>query len=91
MFIAHTAIRYLEPATGWQSQRQLVTVKVTSALPEPTLGVRVRTYPTEHAASRVVHQWKREEVFFVDRETLVVRIPDLHLLDLSDENRVLVF
>ena len=53
--VKHTAVRYLEPSSGWESQEQLVNVKVTSALPEPSLLVRIRTYATEHAPSRIIY------------------------------------
>ena len=83
-------MRYLEPATGWESTENLVTVKVTSVLPEPTLLVRLRTYETEHAAARTVFTWDSTQIFFVDKETLVIKIPPITSLDLSLDNRVVV-
>jgi hypothetical protein len=53
--VKHTAVLAFDPVTGYDSQEQLVTVKVTSVLPEPTLLVRLRTRETENAASYTVY------------------------------------
>ena len=91
MYVKHPAVRYLEPNSGYERDNQLVAIKLTSVLPEESLLVRLRTYATENKLSRIVYQWTREEIFFVDQQTLVVKIPPLRLLNLSDKNRILVF
>ena len=53
--VKHTALTAIEPNSGYESQDQLVTVKVTSVLPEPTLLVRLRTPTIEKAASYTVY------------------------------------
>ena len=58
-------------------------------MPEPSLRVRFRTLATDHADSRVVYLYSNKDVFFVDAETIVIRIPNLSILDLQ-MNRIIV-
>ena len=68
-----------------------MTIKLSNALPEPNLMVRLRTYETLNQASRTLYIWQREEVFYADYHTVVVKVPELTHLDLSLGNRVVVF
>ena len=46
MLTKHMAVISVTPNTGWDIQEQLVTIKLTNVLPEPTLRVKLRTYET---------------------------------------------
>ena len=64
-------------------------IKGLNFLPEKSLLVRLRTYPTAYLSQREVFRWNHEEIFFVDRETLTVYLPSK--LNLENKNRALVF
>ena len=38
----------------------------------------------------MVHQWTREEIFFIDQKTIVIRIPEVTELDMSSDRQVVV-
>ena len=46
--------------------------------------MRIRSIATPHKASIVLYQWAREEVFYVDKQTIVVKIPKVNELGLLD-------
>jgi len=66
-------------------------IKGENFLPETSLLVRLRTKPTDVFKMREVYRWDTSKVFFIDRQTLTVVLPEMNKLNLEHSCRELVF
>jgi hypothetical protein len=56
-------------------------------LPEASLKVRMRSnLEIPNQGYRILFEWDFDDIFFLDQQTLVVRIPEVLKLDLRDCN-----
>ena len=74
----------LEPNEGYVAHERLVKIAGYNFIPEPTLRVRFRTIENAHQESRVVHLYDEDELFYESRDTLVIRIPHITRLNLTN-------
>lgn len=84
-------VYYISPTSGYAGHQKAVMLKGQNFLPETTLLVRLRTKPTLVFAMREVYRWDISQIYFVDRQTLVVYLPGISRLNLEHNCRVLVF
>lgn len=56
-----------------------------------SLRIRAIPYLPHQKDEFEIYRWLYREIFFIDRDTLVVSIPSIDKLDLLQDNRIVVF